>query len=158
MTTPLQPNGPNDGGPDDRRDRPRRTGPDRRSADRGTADRRSAERRMEGDPDSTLARMLRLGLPTPLAGQIGGPGAAAEGADVAGVPLVQPADPLYFPLTPAQTALLVREALAEDEAFNDVTTLATVVSTRHARGHLVARQPGTIAGVLLAVEGCRCCS
>jgi nicotinate-nucleotide pyrophosphorylase (carboxylating) len=66
------------------------------------------------------------------------------------VPLVQPLDPLYFPLTPAQTTLLVREALSEDEAFNDVTTLATVLSSRHARGRLVARQAGTVAGVLLA--------
>jgi nicotinate-nucleotide pyrophosphorylase (carboxylating) len=69
--------------------------------------------------------------------------------------MVQPLDPLYFPLSPAQTALVVREALAEDEAFNDVTTLATVLSSRHARGRLVARQAGVVAGVLLAVEAFR---
>jgi nicotinate-nucleotide pyrophosphorylase (carboxylating) len=64
-------------------------------------------------------------------------------------------EPLYYPLTPAQTALLVREALHEDEAFNDVTTLATVLSGRHARGYLVARQAGVLAGVSLAVEAFR---
>ncbi|MDF1505992.1 carboxylating nicotinate-nucleotide diphosphorylase [Roseisolibacter sp. H3M3-2] len=68
---------------------------------------------------------------------------------------VVPAEPLYFPLTPAQTSLLVREALHEDEAFNDVTTLATVLSGRHARGYLVARQAGVLAGVALAVEAFR---
>jgi nicotinate-nucleotide pyrophosphorylase (carboxylating) len=68
---------------------------------------------------------------------------------------VVPTDPLYFPLTPAQTSLLVREALHEDEAFNDVTTLATVLSGRHARGRLVARQGGVLAGVALAVEAFR---
>ena len=158
MTAPLQPNGPDSGAPrgDDRRARPRRGAAERRAAERGTADRRAAERRVEGDPDSTLARMLRLGLATPAAGtRAVRPPADAAPAATHGVPAVEPADPLYFPLTPAQTALVVREALAEDEAFNDVTTLATVVSTRHARGHLVARQAGTIAGVLLAVEAFR---
>ena len=37
---------------------------------------------------------------------------------------------------------LVRSALDEDEAFNDLTTIATVVSDRHARGQLVARANG----------------
>jgi nicotinate-nucleotide pyrophosphorylase (carboxylating) len=36
-----------------------------------------------------------------------------------------------------------------------VTTLATVLSGRHARGHLVARQAGVIAGIPLAVEAFR---
>ena len=66
-----------------------------------------------------------------------------------------PLDPPFYPLSPAQTGLLVREAMHEDEAFNDVTTLATVLSGRHARGHLVARQAGVIAGIPLAVEAFR---
>jgi len=141
---------------DDRRGPGRRAGGDRRSADRGTADRRAAERRMEGDPDSTLARILRFGLgpadapPAPEAAR-----GAGDLAEAAAVPLVQPLDPLFFPLTPAQTSLVVREALGEDEAFNDVTTLATVLSSRHARGRVVARQPGVVAGVLLAIEAFR---
>jgi nicotinate-nucleotide pyrophosphorylase (carboxylating) len=149
---------PGDGGSGDvggpaggleRRGGSRRGGSERRSADRGTADRRAAERRMEGDPDSTLARMLRFGLGTAQ------PTGLGEAATTAGVPFVQPLDPLYFPLTPAQTSLVVREALTEDEAFNDVTTLATVLSSRHARGRLIARQSGVVAGVLLAVEAFR---
>ena len=70
-------------------------------------------------------------------------------------PMVEPVDPLFFPLTPAQTAALVRAALEEDEAFNDVTTLATVLPGRHARGQIVARQAGVIAGMVLAVEAFR---
>jgi len=139
-----------------------RRGGERRGSERSTADRRAADRRMEGDPDSTLARILRFGLGTagPASAATERPEAprpTAESAEEppAGVPLVQPLDPLYFPLTSAQTALVVREALAEDEAFNDVTTLATVLSSRHARGRIVARQAGVIAGVLLAVEAFR---
>ncbi|GJG87354.1 nicotinate-nucleotide diphosphorylase (carboxylating) [Gemmatimonadetes bacterium T265] len=70
----------------------------------------------------------------------------------AGVPVATPVDPLYFPLTPAQVTALVRDALQEDEALNDVTTLATVLAGRHARGQLVARQAGVIAGLALALE------
>ncbi|HEY0779948.1 MAG TPA: carboxylating nicotinate-nucleotide diphosphorylase, partial [Gemmatirosa sp.] len=116
--------------------------------------------------ESTLARMLRLGLDAradaPLASPPAGspPGAAPpadpDGATVADViPVATPVDPLYFPLTPAQLSLLVREALHEDEAFNDVTTLATVLPGRHARGQIVARQAGVLAGIALAVEAFR---
>ena len=59
---------------------------------------------------------------------------------------------LRFPLTEAQVSTLVRDALQEDGAFNDVTTIATVLSDRRARARLVARQPGVIAGVALAIE------
>lgn len=59
---------------------------------------------------------------------------------------------LNFPLTPAELQSRVRAALDEDQAFNDVSTLATVVSTRHVRSQLVARRDGVIAGVALAVE------
>ncbi len=69
--------------------------------------------------------------------------------------VVVPVDPVVFPLTAAQTSLLVREALVEDEAFNDVTTLATVVSDRRARAHIAARANGVLAGLPLAVDAFR---
>lgn len=56
-----------------------------------------------------------------------------------------------FPLTDAAIASLVRGALDEDRAFEDVTTIATVVSSRHARASLVARSDGVLAGVPLAL-------
>lgn len=59
---------------------------------------------------------------------------------------------MLFPLNRRDTTRLVRVALDEDGAFNDVTTIATVVSDRRARCRLVARQPGVIAGLPLAVE------
>jgi nicotinate-nucleotide pyrophosphorylase (carboxylating) len=62
---------------------------------------------------------------------------------------------LEFPLTAEQLHTLVRNALDEDQAFNDVSTLATVVSTRHVRSTLVARREGVVAGVALAVEAFR---
>ena len=58
---------------------------------------------------------------------------------------------LGFPLAEDLIASLVRSALDEDKAFDDVTSIATVVSTRHARGSLVARAAGTLAGVPLAL-------
>ncbi|MEW5915318.1 MAG: carboxylating nicotinate-nucleotide diphosphorylase [Gemmatimonadota bacterium] len=62
---------------------------------------------------------------------------------------------LRFPLSQYELAARVRQALEEDSAFNDITTIATVVSSRHARAKLVARQDGTIAGVPLALEAFR---
>ncbi len=59
---------------------------------------------------------------------------------------------LRFPLSQSELSARVRQALEEDSAFNDVTTIATVVSSRHARAKLVARQSGTVAGVPLALE------
>lgn len=59
---------------------------------------------------------------------------------------------LRFPLSQYELASRVRQALEEDSAFNDITTIATVVSSRHARAKLVARQDGTIAGLPLALE------
>ena len=73
-------------------------------------------------------------------------------------PLSVPAlnyDRLRFPLTHDQLSSLVRGALEEDQAFNDVTTIATVLSSRRARASLVARQSGCIAGVSLALEAFR---
>jgi nicotinate-nucleotide pyrophosphorylase (carboxylating) len=49
----------------------------------------------------------------------------------------------------------VRAALDEDQGFNDITTIATVVSDRRARATLVARDSGTIAGIALALEAFR---
>ncbi len=62
---------------------------------------------------------------------------------------------LYFPLSADETTALVRAALLEDEAFDDISTLATVVSTRHVRATIVARRDGYIAGLPLAVEAFR---
>lgn len=64
-------------------------------------------------------------------------------------------NPLSFPLTPDEVRALVATALSEDQAQNDVSTLATVISTRHVRSTLVARREGVIAGVALAVEAFR---
>ncbi|MBI5600499.1 MAG: carboxylating nicotinate-nucleotide diphosphorylase [Gemmatimonadetes bacterium] len=62
-----------------------------------------------------------------------------------------------FPLTEAQTARLVKTALDEDQAANDITTLATVLPTRRARAALVAREAGAICGVPLALAAfCQC--
>ena len=62
---------------------------------------------------------------------------------------------LRFPYHQDELRSLVRTALDEDEAFNDLTTIATVVSERHARGRLVARDEGVLCGVPLAVEAFR---
>src|SRR3954471_16609374 len=62
---------------------------------------------------------------------------------------------LRFPYHQDELRNLVRTALDEDEAFNDLTTIATVVSDRHARGQLVARAVGVLCGVPLAVEAFR---
>jgi nicotinate-nucleotide pyrophosphorylase (carboxylating) len=67
-------------------------------------------------------------------------------------PAIDPNALLQFPLKAAELQKLVRAALDEDQAFNDVTTIATVVSDRRARATLVARGTGTIAGVPLALE------
>ena len=62
---------------------------------------------------------------------------------------------LRFPYHQDELRNLVRNALDEDEAFNDLTTIATVVSDRHARGRLVSRADGVLCGVPLAVEAFR---
>ncbi len=60
-----------------------------------------------------------------------------------------------FPLTALETTALVTRALDEDEADNDVTTIATVISDRHSRCSLVARRAGVVSGIALAVEAFR---
>jgi len=59
---------------------------------------------------------------------------------------------LLFPLSSEETRLLVRSALEEDGALQDVTTIATVRSDRRTHATLVARQKGVIAGGPLAIE------
>ncbi|MCU0622638.1 MAG: carboxylating nicotinate-nucleotide diphosphorylase [Gemmatimonadaceae bacterium] len=60
-----------------------------------------------------------------------------------------------FPLAPDAVTALVRAALEEDGAHADITTIATVPAETSARASLVARQPGVICGVPLAVEAFR---
>ncbi len=67
----------------------------------------------------------------------------------------RPDEGVLFPLSKREVTNLVRAALDEDCAFNDVTTIATVVSDRRARCRLVARQAGVIAGLPLALEAFR---
>jgi nicotinate-nucleotide pyrophosphorylase (carboxylating) len=69
-----------------------------------------------------------------------------------GTPAVGSVGMLRFPYSQDELRVLVKSALDEDSAFNDLTTLATVVSDRHARGRLVARATGVLCGVPLAVE------
>lgn len=71
------------------------------------------------------------------------------------VPAVGGIGLLRFPLRQAQLHELVRSALEEDGAFNDLTTIATVVSDRRSRATLVARTNGVICGVPLALEAFR---
>jgi len=56
-----------------------------------------------------------------------------------------------FPLSEDEIASRARAALEEDRAAEDVTTIATVISSRHSRAALVARQDGVLAGVPLAL-------
>ena len=58
-------------------------------------------------------------------------------------------------MKPQATQELVRSALQEDAAFNDLTTIATVVSNRRSRATLVARQTGVVCGLPLALEAFR---
>ena len=62
---------------------------------------------------------------------------------------------LRFPFSQPELHALVKSALDEDGAFNDLTSLATVVSDRHARGRLEARQEGVLCGVPIAIEAFR---
>ena len=67
-------------------------------------------------------------------------------------PAVDGSGSLRFPLNHDQLSSWVQSALNEDGAMNDLTTIATVVSERRARGALVAREAGVICGVPLALE------
>lgn len=50
---------------------------------------------------------------------------------------------------------MVREALEEDDAGNDITSIATILTERRARCRVVARQRGVIAGIPLVREAFR---
>lgn len=63
---------------------------------------------------------------------------------------VAPAEPLAFPLAPRELEALVSAALDEDRAHDDITTLGTVPERARARGAVVARADGVIAGLPLA--------
>jgi nicotinate-nucleotide pyrophosphorylase (carboxylating) len=71
------------------------------------------------------------------------------------VPAIMAPPGLEFPLTQEELTKVVRDALDEDNAFNDVTTIATVLSSRRARGTMVARGSGVVCGVQLAIEAMR---
>jgi nicotinate-nucleotide pyrophosphorylase (carboxylating) len=60
-----------------------------------------------------------------------------------------------FPLHDGAVIALVRAALEEDRAFEDVTTLATVTPGHRVRADFVARQDGVLAGLPLAVAAFR---
>ncbi len=63
--------------------------------------------------------------------------------------------PLEFPFTADEIRSQVRAALLEDQAQNDLSTLATVDSACQVGSTLAARQEGVIAGVALAAEAFR---
>jgi nicotinate-nucleotide pyrophosphorylase (carboxylating) len=62
---------------------------------------------------------------------------------------------LRFPYARLMTETIVREALEEDAAANDITSIATIVSERRARCEIIAREAGVIAGMPLAREAFR---
>jgi nicotinate-nucleotide pyrophosphorylase (carboxylating) len=64
-------------------------------------------------------------------------------------------DELFFPFVGEELERTVRQALDEDRAYDDVTTIATVLSDRREGARIVAREEGVIAGGLLAAEAFR---
>jgi nicotinate-nucleotide pyrophosphorylase (carboxylating) len=62
---------------------------------------------------------------------------------------------LRFPLDQAHLDRVVSAALTEDGAYNDLTTIATILSDRRARAMIVAKEAGVVAGVPLALEAFR---
>jgi len=72
-----------------------------------------------------------------------------------GVPAVGRDEGVLFPFDDKALTALVRQALDEDQAFDDVTTIATVVSTRRSRAMMVARDAGVVCGTPIAIEAFR---
>ena len=70
-------------------------------------------------------------------------------------PRAEPDEGVLFPLDHRELTAVVRQALEEDGAFSDVTTIATVLSHRHARGAIVSREAGVVSGIPLAIEAFR---
>lgn len=64
-------------------------------------------------------------------------------------------DPFSFPLHEIPLRTAVREALSEDRAFEDITTLATIPASAVSSAVLVARRHGVICGGPLAAEAFR---
>ena len=62
---------------------------------------------------------------------------------------------LRFPLDQSQLERTVSAALTEDGAYNDLTTIATILSDRRSRAMLVAKEPAALAGGPLALEAFR---
>ena len=60
-----------------------------------------------------------------------------------------------FPLSASECHALVRAALLEDRAFEDVTTLATIPAASVSSAVLAARKPGVVCGAPLAAEAFR---
>ncbi len=58
-------------------------------------------------------------------------------------------------LQPELVTRLVREALAEDRAADDATTLALVTPDQRGRGAIIAKAPGVIAGLAFAQSAFR---
>lgn len=50
---------------------------------------------------------------------------------------------------------LIQQALEEDGAFSDITTLSTVPAENWSRGRILARKPGVIAGLSIAADAFR---
>ena len=63
-----------------------------------------------------------------------------------------PPGPLRFPYARLMTETIVKDALAEDAADSDISSIATIVSDRRERCSIVARADGVIAGTALARE------
>ena len=65
-------------------------------------------------------------------------------------------DPTYtrlrFPQGAATLRSWVHQALVEDRAYDDVTTLATVPADQQCRARVVAREAGVLCGVPFAIE------
>lgn len=66
-----------------------------------------------------------------------------------------PSGALRFPYARLMTTSLVRDALEEDGADSDITSIATILTERRARCRIIARQRGVIAGIPLAREAFR---
>lgn len=67
----------------------------------------------------------------------------------------EPVRGLRFPYARLMMTTLVRDALDEDCAASDITSIATVVPDRRVRCSIVAREAGVIAGIPLAREAFR---
>jgi nicotinate-nucleotide pyrophosphorylase (carboxylating) len=61
-------------------------------------------------------------------------------------------DAFGFPIHGAALSTVIRAALLEDRAFDDVTTLATIPADAVSRAVLAARKPGVVCGGPLAIE------